>query len=150
MEGSGGVRGRRGSGSSPMGRPRRSLRVPPKTAFSRSPPFHRADLEGLLRADLTRSPSPRRTTAICAFRPKTRVSSGRTPAIWSPVQWGMKLGSDRYSLLRASRAANIVLCSSSVDVCGLFWATPAAIEDRFSPLADDARLVRIKPSWSLL
>jgi hypothetical protein len=32
-------------------------------------------------------------TAICAFQPKTRVTSGRTPAIWSPIQSGIKLGS---------------------------------------------------------
>jgi len=29
---------------------------------------------------------------ICAFRPKTRVASGPTPAIWSPIQSGIKLG----------------------------------------------------------
>jgi hypothetical protein len=40
-------------------------------------------------------------TAVCAFRPKTRVASGRTPAIWSLVQLGMKSGSDRWSPLRA-------------------------------------------------
>jgi hypothetical protein len=34
-------------------------------------------------------------TGICAFRPKTRVASGPNPAIWSPIQSGMKLGSDR-------------------------------------------------------
>ena len=38
---------------------------------------------------------------ICAFRPKTRVASGPTPAIWWLVQLGMKSGSDRWSPLRA-------------------------------------------------
>ena len=33
--------------------------------------------------------------AICAFRPKTRVASGPTPAICSPIQSGIKLGSHR-------------------------------------------------------
>jgi hypothetical protein len=28
--------------------------------------------------------------ALCAKRPKTRVASDRTPAIWSPIQSGMK------------------------------------------------------------
>jgi hypothetical protein len=36
------------------------------------------------RVDIARSPSRPRMTAVCAFRPKTRVASGRTPAIWSP------------------------------------------------------------------
>jgi hypothetical protein len=35
--------------------------------------------------DLTNSTRPRAMAAICAFRPKTRVASGRTPAIWSPI-----------------------------------------------------------------
>jgi hypothetical protein len=52
-------------------------------------------------------------TAVCAFRPKTRVASGPTPAIWSPIQSGMKLGSHSSSSLRASRAASIMRCSSS-------------------------------------
>jgi hypothetical protein len=39
--------------------------------------------------------SRRATPRLYAFRPKTRVASGRTPAIWSLVQSGMKSGSDR-------------------------------------------------------
>ena len=42
-------------------------------------------------------------TAICAFRPKTRVASGRTPTVRSPIQSGMKLGPDRQSLWRARK-----------------------------------------------
>jgi hypothetical protein len=38
--------------------PRRNLLLQPKTAFSRLPPIHRADLKGQLRVDLTRSPNP--------------------------------------------------------------------------------------------
>jgi hypothetical protein len=44
----------------------RKRRLQPKTAFSRFPPVHRAEPEGPLRVDLTRSPSRRRTTGICA------------------------------------------------------------------------------------
>jgi hypothetical protein len=39
-----------------------------RTAFSRFPPVHRTDLEGQQRDDLTRSPSSRRVSAICAKR----------------------------------------------------------------------------------
>ena len=39
-----------------------------KTAFSRLTPFRRADPEGQLRVDLTRSLSRRRTAAICAIQ----------------------------------------------------------------------------------
>jgi hypothetical protein len=34
-------------------------------------------------------------TAFVRIRPKSRVASGPTPAIWSPIQSGMELGSDR-------------------------------------------------------
>jgi hypothetical protein len=45
-------------------------RLQPKAGFSRLPPVRGADLDGKLRVDLTRSPSPRRTAGIL-----------RTPAI---------------------------------------------------------------------
>jgi hypothetical protein len=51
---------------------------------------------------------------VCAFRPKTRVASGRTPAVWSPIQSGMKLGSDRQSLWRARKAARRTRSSSGL------------------------------------
>jgi hypothetical protein len=38
----------------------------PKTALSGFPPVHRADLEGQERVEVTRSPSRRRMTAVCA------------------------------------------------------------------------------------
>ena len=41
---------------------------PPKIAFSRFPSVHSADLEGQRRVDLTRSPTRRRITGICAHR----------------------------------------------------------------------------------
>ena len=56
------------------------------------------------------------------FRPKTRVASGRTRAIWSPIQSGMKLGSDRQSLWRARKkrrgepAAHLALPCPSLTV----------------------------------
>jgi hypothetical protein len=62
----------------------------------------------------TRSVGRRRMSGVCAFRPKTRVAAGPTPAIWSPIQSGIKLGSRRSASLRAPRAASC----------------PAAIENR--------------------
>jgi hypothetical protein len=44
----------------------RSLRLQPKTAFSRFPTVHRADLEGQPRVEFTRSPSRPATPAFCA------------------------------------------------------------------------------------
>jgi hypothetical protein len=57
----------------------RNLRIQLKTAFSRFPPLHRADLEGRLRIDLAGSPSFGRMTGVCAsvaFR--YRLQSGAT------------------------------------------------------------------------
>ena len=45
----------------------RNLCLQPKSAFSRFAPVQRADVEGRLRVDLTRSPNRPATTAICAF-----------------------------------------------------------------------------------
>jgi len=45
---------------------RRNRRLQPKTALSRFPPVDRADFERQQRVVLTRSPSRRRTTGICA------------------------------------------------------------------------------------
>jgi hypothetical protein len=45
-----------------------NLRVQPKTAFSRFPPIHWANLEEQQRVDLTRSPSRRRMAGICALK----------------------------------------------------------------------------------
>jgi len=50
----------------------------PKTAFSRLPPLHRADLEGPLRVRFGAFARLCRMTAICAIRPKTRVDVQRT------------------------------------------------------------------------
>ena len=51
-----------------------------KVRFLVLPPVHWAELEGLLRVDLTRSPSRRRTTGICA-KPTTGVHPNRTAGV---------------------------------------------------------------------
>ena len=43
-----------------------NLRHQPKTAFSRLPPLHRANLEGRLRVDFAHSPSRQGRPAFCA------------------------------------------------------------------------------------
>jgi hypothetical protein len=63
------------------GRSLRNRRLRPKTASSRLPPVRFdsfAPLSGM--------------TAICAFRPKTRVASGRTPANWWPMHPASSFG----------------------------------------------------------
>ena len=65
-----------------------NLRHQPKTAFSRLPPLHRANLEGRLRVDLTRSRSRRRMTAICAKRTTGIDAKHRT----RPRPWMSQLG----------------------------------------------------------
>jgi hypothetical protein len=49
---------------------------PPKTAFSRFPAVHRADLEGQQRVDSTRWPGRRPRSAICAKRTRLNHSGG--------------------------------------------------------------------------
>ena len=62
----------------------RNRRLQLKTAFSRLPPVHRADLKGQLRVDLTRSQLSQGTAALCAFRP-AGVDIGRSLRIATVV-----------------------------------------------------------------
>src|ERR1700733_9397937 len=76
------------------------------------------------------------------FRPKTRVASGRTPAIWSPIQSGMKLGPDRQSLWRARKgrrgepAVHLALPCPSLTVMDAAMGSP---EQRCRPGSTDRR-----------
>jgi hypothetical protein len=76
------------------------------------------------------------------FRPKTRVASGRTPAIWSPIQSGMKLGSDRQSLWRARKrrrgepAVHLALPCPSLTVMDAAMGSP---QQRCRPGSTDRR-----------
>ena len=76
------------------------------------------------------------------FRPKTRVASGRTPAIWSPIQSGMKLGSDRQSLWRARKrkrgepAVHLALPCPSLTVMDAAMGSP---QQRRRPGSTDRR-----------
>ena len=60
----------------------------PKTAFSRLPPLHRADLEGPLRVRFGAFARLCRMSAICAFRPagigvEPRHSIARDEGLWA-------------------------------------------------------------------
>jgi hypothetical protein len=46
-------------------------------------------------------------TASCAFRPRTRIASGPTPAIWSPIQSGIRLGSHAIGPAAASLLSDL-------------------------------------------
>jgi hypothetical protein len=59
-------------------------RLQPKTAFSRLPPIHWADLKGQHRVDLTRSPSCQRMTARAHSGPSRLRAVGPEPAQSGP------------------------------------------------------------------
>src|ERR1700722_3887786 len=91
-------------------------------------------------------------SALCAFRPKTRVASGPTPAIWSPIQSGIKLGSHKQlglpDSLKTSEHRFLLVVGhlikhAHVGAYGLLGLAPAAIENcnRRSDLCGPGRLL---------